>query len=121
MIIPCVRCGKKIDTPDEGNADYITAPDLVVSELREVMVSLREAPDTLAKKAQGLAVDDSEYEKADIDLANIQEAHLDALVAKLVPTSKPVSVQKTGIVCPECYKPTDTLIWGIHKKKGAST
>jgi DNA-directed RNA polymerase subunit RPC12/RpoP len=25
-------------------------------------------------------------------------------------------VQKTGIICPECYQPADFVIWGIHKK-----
>lgn len=23
--------------------------------------------------------------------------------------------RKTGIICPDCYKPTDTVIWGVHK------
>lgn len=25
-------------------------------------------------------------------------------------------IQKTAIICPECYKPTDYVIWGVHKK-----
>ena len=29
----------------------------------------------------------------------------------------PIDIQKTGIICPNCYKPTDTVIWGIHKEK----
>jgi len=24
-------------------------------------------------------------------------------------------VQKTAIVCPDCYRETDFIIWGIHK------
>ena len=23
--------------------------------------------------------------------------------------------QKTGVVCPDCYKETDFVIWGVHK------
>ncbi len=25
--------------------------------------------------------------------------------------------QKTGLICPDCYKPTDSVIWGVHKAK----
>jgi len=24
-------------------------------------------------------------------------------------------IQKTGVICPDCYQLTDTIIWGIHK------
>ena len=27
-------------------------------------------------------------------------------------------IQKTGIICPDCYKDTDFVIWGIHKMEG---
>lgn len=23
--------------------------------------------------------------------------------------------QKTAVICPQCYRPTDTVIWGVHK------
>jgi len=26
-------------------------------------------------------------------------------------------IQKTAIVCPDCYKPTDFIIWGVHKNE----
>jgi len=120
MIIPCIRCGKKIDTPDETNADYVIAADLVATETREVMVAFRHNQATLDKKAEGLEIDDSEYDQAEIDLPNIQEAHADSLVEKLSPVLRPVSVQKTGIICPGCYEPDDTVIWGVHKKDAAA-
>jgi len=28
----------------------------------------------------------------------------------------PKEVQKTGVICPDCYRDTDFVIWGIHKK-----
>ena len=31
------------------------------------------------------------------------------------PTRKAVRVQKTGLVCSKCFKPTDKVIWGTHK------
>ena len=65
MIIPCLRCGKEIDTPDASNADYVMAEDT---------------------KAIELAGDGT-----------------------------PVEIQKTGVICPNCYKPTDAVIWGMHK------
>ncbi|MBA7658855.1 hypothetical protein ES703_66815 [subsurface metagenome] len=27
-------------------------------------------------------------------------------------------VQKTAIICPDCYKPSDFVIWGVHKEQG---
>lgn len=64
MVVPCLRCGKKIVSPDASNADYIIAEDTKVMEIRD-----------------GL----------------------------------PVDVQKTGVACPDCYRPTDFVIWGVHK------
>lgn len=28
----------------------------------------------------------------------------------------PKDIQKTGVICHDCYKPTDFVIWGIHKE-----
>jgi len=27
------------------------------------------------------------------------------------------NIQKSGIVCPNCYKPADFVIWGVHKER----
>ena len=29
----------------------------------------------------------------------------------------PEEVEYTGIICKDCYRPGDFVIWGIHKKK----
>ena len=29
----------------------------------------------------------------------------------------PIEIQKTGIICPNCYKSGDFVIWGVHKRK----
>ncbi|GAI21432.1 unnamed protein product, partial [marine sediment metagenome] len=39
-------------------------------------------------------------------------------LVKVVVKPAEVEIQKTGIICPACYKPTDTIIWGVHKEKG---
>lgn len=28
------------------------------------------------------------------------------------------AVQKTAIICPDCYRPGDRVIWGVHKATG---
>ena len=40
----------------------------------------------------------------------------DTIAMELEADGTPKEVQKTGIICPDCYKPTDTVIWGMHKK-----
>lgn len=34
--------------------------------------------------------------------------------------TKDSETQKTGIVCPDCYKGTDFVIWGVHKEAQSS-
>jgi len=41
----------------------------------------------------------------------------DTRAMELAEDGTPAEIQKTGIICPDCYKPTDTIIWGIHKEK----
>jgi hypothetical protein len=121
MIITCIRCGKEIDTPDETNADYITAPDLVAIEVREVIIALRHNQATLEKKAQGLTIEDSEYDREEVGASNIQAVHSDSSVVKMAPVLEAVDVQKSGIICPECHRPGDTVIWGVHKAEEAGS
>jgi hypothetical protein len=40
----------------------------------------------------------------------------DTKAMELAEDGAPVEIQKTGIICPDCYKPTDFVIWGVHKK-----
>ena len=119
MIIPCIRCGKEIDTPNGTNADYIIAPDLVAVEVREVLYALRHNQATMEKKAQGLTIEDREYDREEVCASNIQAIHSDSVVEKIASVLEPVDVQKSGIICPECRRPGDTVIWGVHKKVAA--
>ncbi|GAI45229.1 unnamed protein product [marine sediment metagenome] len=138
MIIKCFRCDKEIDTPDEHNADYIVAPDTIAKELRETLIALKHNQATLAKEAQmkevetyldedgiteltrpkypDLAIADSEYDAIEIPNIEASKAIGEDLV-KVIAEVKDKDIQKTGIICPKCYKPTDTVIWGVHKKK----
>ncbi|MBA7639601.1 hypothetical protein ES703_47260 [subsurface metagenome] len=39
----------------------------------------------------------------------------DTKAMEIAEDGTPVEIQKTGIICPNCYKATDQVIWGIHK------
>ena len=119
MIIPCNRCGKEIDTPNEHNSDYVLSPDFIVDEERDVLVAFRHNQETLDKKEAGLEIDDNEYEQVEVDPANIQDAHSDSMLEKMLPMRKLIAIQKSAIICPDCYQLYDTVIWGVHKKVAA--
>lgn len=136
MIIPCFRCGKAIGTPNDSNADYIIASDTVVREPREVLIALKHNAATLAKKAKmeetetvldedgiseivrlkypDLVIGDSEF--GTVEIPQIKDKDNISGLVKVVAEMKEKDIQKTGIICPACYKPTDTVIWGVHKE-----
>jgi len=114
MKIPCYRCGKELERPDATNADYIIATDTVVKEPRAVLVALSHTPSTRAKAIAGKLIDDNEYQRTEIPNTEAGKA-IQGLV-KVVAEVKDIDVQKTGIICPNCYRDTDKLIWGVHKK-----
>lgn len=138
MIIKCFRCSKEIDTPDSSNADYIIADDTVIKEPRETLIALKHNQTTLAKRAQmaefetyldedgvteltrlkypGLKIEDSEYDEEEIPTMKASKAIGEDLV-KVVAEMREKDIQKTGIICPDCYKSTDTVIWGVHKER----
>lgn len=140
MIIPCFRCGKEIDTPGlkakriphpdgkldkEGkvkmvveeyyNADYIVAEDTIGIEMREVLVALKHNQATLEKQSKKEEITDEEYDTAIV--ASYEEARSDLGegLAKVVVRLVGVEVQKTGVICPGCYRDADFVIWGTHK------
>ncbi len=117
MIIPCFRCGKEIDTPNASNADYITAPDTIVREPREVVIALKHNQATLAKLAKNpdLELADGEYDAIEIPNLETSKAIGEDL-AKVITEVREKDIQKTGIICPGCYRDTDFVIWGMHKK-----
>lgn len=141
MIIPCFRCGKNIDTPNSSNADYIIALDTIIKEPGEVLVALKHNKITLAKQAKmteietyldgdgiteltrpkypDLTIEDNEYDAVEIPDFEASKS-LGGDLIRVVVEIKEKDIQKTGIVCPDCYKDTDFVIWGVHKKAQSS-
>ena len=137
MIIPCFRCGKELNSPDASNADYVIAKDTVVREPVEVLLALKHNQLTLDKESKmaetvpiydtdglteigrtpkypTLTIADSEYDE--VEILNVKAGKVfgeDLVNIKAEVREK--DIQKTGIVCPSCYKATDTVIWGVHK------
>lgn len=129
MIIPCFRCGKEIDTPNVSNADYIMAEDTIVKEPREVFLALKHNPATLEKQSMiaeldekgnhkypVLVIADSEYDQEEVPNTEAAKTIGEALV-KVVVEVREKDIQRTGVVCPDCYKDTDFVIWGVHKAR----
>ncbi|MBA7618330.1 hypothetical protein ES703_25651 [subsurface metagenome] len=114
---------------NERNCDYVTAPDMIVREKMEVLIALKHNAVTLDKKAKmaevnledgsskypDLAIDDSEYDQVEVPNVETTKAIGEDFV-RVVVEIRDKDIQKTGIICPECYKPTDTVIWGVHKE-----
>ncbi|MDD5081789.1 MAG: hypothetical protein PHU08_00305 [Dehalococcoidales bacterium] len=126
MIIKCFRCGKDIDSPGiKGkrvggkvetyfNADYVMAEDTQADEERAAYEAVKHTETTLKKKDKGEPIDENEYERVPI----VSPGHVaigQDNVIRVEVVKKMARVQKTGIVCPDCYRPTDTVIWGAHK------
>ncbi|MDD5082208.1 MAG: hypothetical protein PHU08_02420 [Dehalococcoidales bacterium] len=135
MKIPCFRCGKLLESSDTNNADYIMAPDIVVNEEREVLFALKHNAATLAKQAMmaeteayldehgeevlrkkypGLTIEDYEYDA--IEIPNLAGSNVVSDLVKVVSGIRSIDIPKTGIICPECYRDGDFVIWGVHKK-----
>ena len=117
MIIPCFRCGKEIDTPNSSNADYVMAEDTKGQEIRESLVALKHNQSTLDKQSKKEEITDEEYDA--VIVASYEEAQRDLGedLVKVVVKPVEVAIQKTGIICPECYRKTDFVIWGVHKAR----
>lgn len=127
MIINCFRCGKKLDTPNEKNADYVRAQDTIVKEPRGVLIALKHNEATLAKLAQmeeidgegnpkypDVVVNDNEYDALEIPSIEASKSIGEGLV-KVVAEIREKDIQKTGVICPDCHQDADFVIWGIHK------
>ncbi len=115
MIIPCFRCGKQLDTPDASNADYVIATDTIVKELKGVLFALVETQATKDKKAVKEEVLDSEYNTVELLDFKMPTTFGTDLV-KVVEKQAEKDIQKTGVICPNCYQTSDFIIWGVHKK-----
>jgi|GEM_PF-2834590 len=107
----CIRCKKKLDRPINQHADYVMADDFIVPELREKVFALKHTPETLLKLEKEQIVKESEMKKVEV------KTPADAVLAVEIFTEVvEENVQKTGLICPDCFNPvTDTVIWGYHK------
>lgn len=128
MIIPCFRCGKEINTPDASNADYIIAEDTLTEELRDVLIAVQ-----FTEEAKGAMDEIKSLEAAALKVPDELRLRASQRARTVVPSVEAakelpdlerveverrlVAVQKTGIICPGCYRDTDTVIWGVHKEK----
>lgn len=127
MLMSCFRCSKEIDTPSNSNADYIIAEDTIVREPREVFIAIKHNTVTRNKETLIEAVDkegershpEVMIEEADYSRVEVPRAVYDSDTIRIVVEMKERDIQKTGIICPDDYKPTDFVIWGIHKKATA--
>lgn len=117
MIIKCFRCGKEIDTPNSSNADYIIAEDTKGKEIREFLVALKHNQTTLEKQSKKEEITDGEYDAVIVVSYEEAQNNLGEDLVKVVVKPVEMDIQKTGVICPECYKPTDFLIWGVHKAR----
>lgn len=50
------------------------------------------------------------------DAANADYIMAEDTIETTIEDGIPKDTQKTGVICPDCYKPTDFVIWGVHKK-----
>ena len=100
MIVKCFRCGTELDSPDNRNADYIIAKDTMASDPREVFVAM------IQGETEGVEV---------VSRKVAEEIYGDTLVEVNVEIGDKM-IQKTGVICPQCHKGGDNIIWGIHKK-----
>ena len=116
MLIKCFRCGKEIDTPDASNADYVMAEDNKGKEMRESLIALKHNQATLGKQSREEEIIDEEYDA--VIVASYEEAqkNLGEDLVKVIVRPVEMEIQKTGIICPSCYKDTDFVIWGIDEK-----
>jgi len=102
----CIRCNKDLGHADKHNADYVIADEFIVNEKREQMY----------------AVTDKTLVKGELpsELFTPIKQTTDSLlipnVKRIEVKIENVDIQKTGVVCPDCYKPEDFIIWGIHKR-----
>ncbi len=89
----CIRCSREIT---ESTCDYVIADDFIVKEKRERFYAVNNKDEFIPIKqtSDSLLIPDVKRIEVKIEESDIQ---------------------KTGLVCSDCYKNTDTIIWGVHK------
>ena len=96
----CIRCSKDLGHADASNADYVIADEFIVSEKRE----------------QLYAVTETDGKESFIPIKQTTDSLLIPNVKHIEVKIEDIDIQKTGLICPDCYRQTDFIIWGIHKK-----
>ena len=96
----CIRCSKDLGHANSNNADYVMADEFIVPEKRE----------------QFYAVTKKGGKESFIPIKQTTDSLLIPDVKRIEVKIEDATIQKTGIVCPDCYQETDFIIWGIHKK-----
>lgn len=126
MLIPCYRCEKQIDTPRAGNAFYVISSDALVDMEVDVCVAVCHSKEALdaAKaieedgdiaeetKASSIEAELEKYEKSGIEVKDNAEALNVAGYIRTEIRREARPVQKTAIVCLDCKKDDDQVIWG---------
>ena len=92
----CIRCNKELGHADSSNSDYVIADEFIIPEKRECFYAITK--------------------DKEIPIKRIEESLLVTDLERVEARLEDVNIQKTGLICPDCYKETDTIIWGIHKK-----
>lgn len=95
----CIRCNKDLGQADNTNADYVIADEFIVKEKRE----------------QFYAVTSDGKKETFTPIKQVADSLLINNVKRIEVKIEDIDIQKTGVICPDCYLPTDFLIWGIHK------
>ena len=113
MIIKCFRCGTELNTPDDKNADYVIASDMISIEKRGIIIALKNTQETKDKKAQKLPITDDDYKK--VIIPNFEASLAIPELEKVIISAEDIPIQKSAIICPNCYLPSDFVIWGVHK------
>ncbi len=92
----CIRCNKELEHADNNNADYVIADEFIAKEKRQNLYAVTP--------------------KASIRIKHAEESLLMPDVLRVEMRIEDEDVPKTGVICPDCYKSTDFVIWGIHKQ-----
>ena len=116
----CIRCHKDLillrikkdktvviqQVSDERNADYVIADEFTALEKREHLYAISE--DVEGKE-----------ENVRTRVNRIEDSQTIDKLKRVEVVVEDEAVQKTGLICPECFNPaTDFVIWGIHKGEG---
>jgi site-specific DNA-cytosine methylase len=97
----CIRCDKDLGHADSNNADYVIADEFIVPEKREQFYAV-----TI----------DKDKKESFTPIKQTTDSLLIPDVKRIEVKIQDVDIQKTGVVCPECYKSEDFIIWGFHKR-----